>query len=214
MAARSTTVIFVNNTNRGLRKVSEGLPHGEWTNEPPNDILAHSQVVWGSESSGVFTGTEGWVRYRNSDVNVPDPFPDSETVYVHWDNPYVGGNSYNTSALAPYIIEQQGDGSGDNATVTFSLAGASGPDTCIQGYVWRGASPNDHVCVLPETCDQAAYDNSQASVRRDPSGPFGPDTCIQGYVWREAFLGDHVCVLPETRDQAAYDNSQAASRIA
>lgn len=89
-----------------------------------------------------------------------------------------------------------------------------GPDTCRQGYVWREAIPSDHVCVTPGTRAQTAYDNSQASFRRNPTGPYGSDTCIQGYVWREAFANDHVCVTPQVRAQAAYDNSQAASRRA
>ena len=90
---------------------------------------------------------------------------------------------------------------------------AYGPDTCIQGYVWRDAGPNDHVCVTPATRDQAAYDNSQADARRDPNGgPYGPNTCLQGYVWREAFAGDYVCVTPDTRAQAAADNSQVEAR--
>jgi hypothetical protein len=87
------------------------------------------------------------------------------------------------------------------------------PDTCAQGYVWREAFPNDHVCVTPETRSQAAYDNSQATARIDPiNKSYGPDTCIQGYVWREAIPSDFVCVIPETRDKTAYDNSQAANR--
>ena len=90
-----------------------------------------------------------------------------------------------------------------------------GPDTCLLPYVWREASPADHVCVTGETRSQAAYDNSQADARRNPyGGPYGPDTCLFGYVWREAFPGDHVCVSGETRSQAAYDNSQASSRMA
>ncbi len=90
-----------------------------------------------------------------------------------------------------------------------------GPDTCLLPYVWREASPADHVCVTGETRSQAAYDNSQADARRNPyGGPYGPDTCLFGYVWREAFPGDHVCVSSETRSQAAYDNSQASSRMA
>jgi hypothetical protein len=88
-----------------------------------------------------------------------------------------------------------------------------GPDTCRQGFVWRDAFPDDHVCVTPETRAQAAYDNSQASARREPGGgPYGPNTCRQGYVWREARPDDYVCVTPETRTQAASDNSQAAAR--
>lgn len=86
-------------------------------------------------------------------------------------------------------------------------------DGCIQGYVWRIAFPDDHVCVTPETRDQAAYDNSQAAERLAINHlPYGPDTCVQGYVWRGAFPDDHVCVTTETRDQAAYDNSQADAR--
>lgn len=91
--------------------------------------------------------------------------------------------------------------------------GTSGPDTCIQGYVWREAVPDDHVCVTPDTRAQATSDNNLALSRRSPSGgAYGPDTCTQGYVWREAVTDDHVCVTPETRDQTAQDNSLADRR--
>lgn len=90
-----------------------------------------------------------------------------------------------------------------------------GPDTCSQGYVWREAFPGDHVCVTPQIRTQAAYENSQASVRKEPrGGPSGPDTCLKGYVWRDARPGDHVCVTPEARAQTASDNRQAANRLA
>ncbi|HZM80425.1 MAG TPA: hypothetical protein VFC19_32210 [Candidatus Limnocylindrales bacterium] len=89
------------------------------------------------------------------------------------------------------------------------------PDGCKQGFVWREAVKDDHVCVTPETRSQAAKDNQQAAARRNPNGgPYGPDTCIQGYVWRGAVDSDHVCVTPQTRDQTARDNSLAASRRA
>ncbi|HLZ56852.1 MAG TPA: fibronectin type III domain-containing protein [Ktedonosporobacter sp.] len=95
--------------------------------------------------------------------------------------------------------------------VTPKYTGPAG--ICLQGYVWREATPSDHVCVPPQTRSQAAYDNSQRFNRVSPNGgPYGPDTCLQGYVWREAFAGDHVCVTPQTRAQSAYDNSQAWSR--
>jgi hypothetical protein len=90
-----------------------------------------------------------------------------------------------------------------------------GPDTCLQGYVWREAFLNDHVCVTPETRAQAAFDNSQADVRRQPGGGiYGPDTCMSGYVWREATPFDLVCVTPEVREQTARDNAAAALRLA
>lgn len=86
-----------------------------------------------------------------------------------------------------------------------------GPDTCIQGYVWREAKLGDHVCVTPEVRDQTRRDNAMAQARRT-SGAYGPNTCISGYVWREAFPGDVVCVTPQTRTQAAQDNSYAPYR--
>ncbi|HZN20780.1 MAG TPA: hypothetical protein VFB84_21750 [Micromonosporaceae bacterium] len=92
--------------------------------------------------------------------------------------------------------------------------GAYGPDTCVQGYVWREAVPGDHVCVTPQTRDQTWEDNGLADSRRSPTGgDYGPDTCIQGYVWREAVADDHVCVTPETRAQAQADNQLASSRV-
>ncbi len=87
------------------------------------------------------------------------------------------------------------------------------PGTCVSGYVWREARPQDLVCVTPETRSRTAADNRFAASRREPNGgPYGPNTCRQGYVWREAFPGDVVCVSPQTRAQAAEDNRQAASR--
>ena len=91
---------------------------------------------------------------------------------------------------------------------------AQHPATCASGYVWRNAFPGDLICVTPKTREQAAYDNSQAAIRRDPNGAWGPYSCISGYVWRVARPEDLVCVTPETRSQTAYDNSQAAARLA
>jgi hypothetical protein len=88
-----------------------------------------------------------------------------------------------------------------------------GVDTCVQGFVWREAFPEDHVCVTPQIRTQAANDNAQAGARRSPNGgPFGPATCKQGFVWREARVGDLVCVPPATRSQAAADNAAASAR--
>lgn len=93
--------------------------------------------------------------------------------------------------------------------------GDYGPDTCLQGWVWREAYTGDHVCVTPATRSQAAADNAQAANRRNPAGgPYGPDTCLQGWVWREARPSDHVCVTPATRGQTSADNGQAANRRA
>lgn len=96
---------------------------------------------------------------------------------------------------------------------SMASAQAYGPDTCISGYVWREATPDDHVCVVPEVRAQARRDNARAPYRVSRTQTHsGPGTCRQGYVWREATPNDHVCVLPRVREQARRDNAAAVSR--
>ena len=87
-----------------------------------------------------------------------------------------------------------------------------GPNTCLNGFVWREAFAGDVVCVPPSTRTRAKQDNAAAASRRDPSAGYGPFGCQQGYVWREARASDLVCVTPNIRSQAKADNAAAASR--
>ena len=87
------------------------------------------------------------------------------------------------------------------AAVAAPALGAAnyGADTCLEGYVWRGAIPTDHVCVTPLVRMQTWQENDQAAVHRSPNGgPYGADTCLTGYVWREA-----VAERPRLRDPPA-----------
>ena len=88
-----------------------------------------------------------------------------------------------------------------------------GPDTCLQGFVWREARSGDVVCVTPAIRARTAQENANPLANRQPGGgASGPDTCLQGFVWRDAFPGDHVCITPAIRTEAATDNAAAASR--
>ena len=94
-----------------------------------------------------------------------------------------------------------------------SAAGSHGPLTCLDGFVWRQATPKDHVCVTPAVRAQTARDNALAQTRRGvTAGTFGPDLCVAGYVWREAVPRDHVCVAPATWQQVHDDNLTAGAR--
>jgi hypothetical protein len=116
--------------------------------------------------------------------------------------------------LAGSSVAQEKTGTTTGGSLTVENC-KSGPDTCQKGFVWREASPKDHVCVKPAMRKQAHDDNAKAASRRDPkAGAYGPDTCLKPYVWREAFAGDHVCVAEPARSQAAEDNKMAASRKA
>src|SRR5215469_16856244 len=62
--------------------------------------------------------------------------------------------------------------------------GPANYQNCISGYVWREATPEDHVCVTMETHLRTLQDNQLAGSRRNASGgTYGADTCMQGYVW-------------------------------
>jgi hypothetical protein len=102
---------------------------------------------------------------------------------------------------------------GAPAPASASAAGDDGPLTCLDGYVWRQATAQDHVCVTPAVRARAARDNALAASRRSPApGTFGPDLCAPGYVWREAVPGDDVCVTPATWQQVHDDNLTAGAR--
>jgi hypothetical protein len=98
------------------------------------------------------------------------------------------------------------------APAAWSAGADYGPDTCLNGFVWRGAFRGDVVCVTPETKRQVALDNGAAASRRDPRGANGPRSCKVPYVWRNARASDNVCVTAEQRGQAALDNAARATR--
>lgn len=118
-AARSTWVTLVNQTGCDLTLTGDyGLDHGEWTREPPaapGYIRAGSWASWGSESNGFLTGTEGHAQFATSECR-----PLSHRVItIHWDNPYIGANSYDYGGTDPAFWVPHSGGSGNNANVTF-----------------------------------------------------------------------------------------------
>jgi hypothetical protein len=106
-AARSVLITFHNQSKLTLEMAGGRLAHGEWTHRPPKTIGPNQKVTWASESNGFMTGTEGTVTYR---------IKGGGQVYLWWDNPYAGGNSYDASVPAGYQLPNHG-GSGDNARV-------------------------------------------------------------------------------------------------
>jgi hypothetical protein len=95
MARRSTSITFSNGTPVDLNLVGTAGPcHGSWTHNttPPQTIASGSTASWGTESSGILTGTEAWVKYETTNIN-PNCIP--ELIYIHWDNPFVWGSGTN-----------------------------------------------------------------------------------------------------------------------
>src|SRR5215831_649745 len=128
MAARSTRVILINRTRSDVALVKTGdhLDHGIWSDKPPDFV--GNKAEWGSESSGILTGTEGWVTYQldPNNFNTHGALP-VLNLRLEWDNPYFGSNSYGASVNLPGQSDGSGfsvghfGGGGDNAEVTFVL---------------------------------------------------------------------------------------------
>lgn len=124
-----------------------------------------------------------------------------------------GGKKVKSSAgVAPKIQPPTDMAEQSNGQVIASAR--SGPPTgpCIQGFVWREVTPNDHVCVTPDRRSLAAQQNRDASTHGLMRA--GKMYCLPGWVWREAVAGDQVCVTPQERAQVVEDNKLANSRVA
>src|SRR5271167_51045 len=114
MARRSTQITLNNNTDIDLTLVGNAGPcHGSWSTNmsPPGTIPKQSTATWQSESSGVATGTEAWVKYQ---ITNPGPCA-PELLFIYWDNPFVWDNgtqamnfSVTTTDVTPPCDADQG----------------------------------------------------------------------------------------------------------
>ncbi|MFH8749508.1 hypothetical protein ACH4GK_26920 [Streptomyces rimosus] len=111
-AQRSTHVTLENRTGVSMTRKWASLTHGEWqaNSYPPEMIGSNSSAAWQSQSDGFATGTEGEAVYVTN----------YGEIYVKWNNPYVGSNSYTCTASGGHSCERSG-GSGNNASVTFTV---------------------------------------------------------------------------------------------
>jgi hypothetical protein len=120
MAARSVFVNLVNRSDAVLIRTAFSLSHGIWTHEPPLRIEAGAKQTWQSESDGFATGTEGEVTY---DIQ-PVAGQSDGTAHFHWDNPFIGSNSFDEATPVLYKADRSG-GDGDNATVDWTFDNSS-----------------------------------------------------------------------------------------
>lgn len=109
-ARRSVVAYFENHTNCNLVRTEHSLNHGIWSEGVPRRIAAGNTEVWASESNGFMTGTEGRAAFSCDHGNTD----------VHWDNPYIGRNTYSKATVAPHTIVQTGR-EGEAAVVRFIL---------------------------------------------------------------------------------------------
>ncbi|MBZ4320518.1 hypothetical protein [Streptomyces huiliensis] len=114
-AARSTQVKFHNGTGCTLTRADHGLSHGIWSQEPPAVVYNTNDAEWRSESNGFMTGTEGSVKFTTSDCE--EGWRSGRVIRFHWNNPYVGGNGYDTDGTDGSFRNVIEGGGGNNAVV-------------------------------------------------------------------------------------------------
>jgi len=114
-AARSVTITLSNRTGYTLSRANWVVDHGIWSTLPPETIANHTTVTWATESNGFLTGTEGHIYYWIGDTN--------QWVYLHWDNPYVGSNSYDQSVSGGgFEVDPSGRGDGNDSSIKYVVS--------------------------------------------------------------------------------------------
>jgi hypothetical protein len=117
-AARSIHVVIKNQTSRDLVYVRGELSHGCIGQNPPSRINRGLTGELIAESCGFMTGTEGFVIYRLEGV--------SSEARFNFDNPWIGDNSYSSSAPGGFATAQVG-GEGNRTVVFFFIREAGQP---------------------------------------------------------------------------------------
>lgn len=151
MPVRTFRVFLSNNTDFPLIRANHHLCHGEWTSsdwEPPPVIDPKTERGWQSESDGIATGTEGWVKYRRGvppeviPGGTPPPPTLAETIYIYWDNPFLafgegtsGKCSVTLKEIAPLYFEAGTIALAIAALVFPPSAAAAGVAAAISGVL-------------------------------------------------------------------------------
>lgn len=124
LGERSIKVILKNHTKYPLHLVTYSYA-GNFDIPIPQDIPAGANGVWKIHSCCVLNGTSGTVTYQIGGPNDLQGWPMAHQVYLSYNNPEVGSNSYSYKIIPLFYVFQTG-GSGNDATVTFELTQSGG----------------------------------------------------------------------------------------
>jgi hypothetical protein len=87
---RSVIILVANYTDYVFVLDTSHHEHGGFAVNPSGEIPAQSTDTYGSKDKGFLTGTEGGITYKARGANL--------YLDVHWNNPFIGGNSSSTWA--------------------------------------------------------------------------------------------------------------------
>ncbi|KAF5684631.1 crystal et79 [Fusarium denticulatum] len=110
MPPRSTQITIENHTSQDLHGGHGSLVHGAWSENVPDTIPKGQSGTMRAESDGIMSGDEGRVFYTSA----------AGDLQFHFDNPFVGDNSYDTSVPDHFSISSSG-GEGNNCIITYTV---------------------------------------------------------------------------------------------
>jgi hypothetical protein len=110
MSVRAFNVWLINGTEVTISKTFDHLCGGDWTPalSPPSSIPANSQVLFRSESAGIATGTEGYVKYGIPSFDSNNN-PTQDELYIYWDNPFAFGVTHGLAQVSTQGIQPDCD---------------------------------------------------------------------------------------------------------
>jgi hypothetical protein len=141
-------VTLSNNTDSSLTLLGSNLCGGDWTNgaqwAPPTQIPKKTHGAWQSESGGIGTGTEGWVKYLvENDTSMGCL---KELVFIHWNNPFVWDSG--TTPMPEWTVTTSDvptpcDAEGGGSTFSELTGGRSPSQACRHELFGASASGGD-----------------------------------------------------------------------
>ncbi|MFE9775773.1 Crystal protein ET79 [Streptomyces sp. NPDC005931] len=193
-SARSTRVHVVNGTTTTMYRNYSSLSHGVWDDATPPEVIdGGTEVVWGSHSSGVMTGTEGDALYSIGNAG---------ELSIHWNNPYVGSNTYSCTAPAGYTCTRSG-GSGNNAEVWFTISGSGRTAAPHRGERAAAAARSTHVTLQNRTPNEMVRTSSSLTHGTWSENLLPPDRVypMSNAIWQSESNG----FMTGTEGQAVYN---------
>ncbi|KAG5797185.1 hypothetical protein H9Q69_003794 [Fusarium xylarioides] len=110
MPARATNITIVNHTSQDFHSGSVNLQHGMLNRDVPDTIPKGQSADLGAEADGIMSGDEGWVHYKTA----------AGDLKFHFDNPFIGDNSYDTTGPDSFSISSSGR-DGNECYITWTV---------------------------------------------------------------------------------------------
>ncbi|MUL41552.1 hypothetical protein FZ103_10250 [Streptomonospora sp. PA3] len=115
-AARSTQLVIHNDTDCNFRPAERGGSTGIFITPFAESALPASQTrsIY-TESDGIFSGLDKWQSWASE--NCSSAVYNSRSLRLHWVNPYVGSNHWDSAGTdAAFQVDWSGGG-GDNSVL-------------------------------------------------------------------------------------------------